>query len=356
DIETAVAESVPDLQDKRGAAFALDDPAGGVPRLVLVQEVGRHFDRSQAGEMFRRARQAVADTFEIELHTLALIKPGRLPRATSGKTRRTECRRLFEQQELEVEVLLQADAAPVPPAAADVRRSADEIRAWLVARLARQLATTPERVNTDVSFADFGLDSLGLVTIAGELEKWLQRPVSPTLLYEAPTISLLAAALARAPEEQAVAAPAPVSPVGPVPIAIVGIGCRFPGAAGPDEFWELLKEGRCAIGELPAGRWASYPRDLPGRRGGYLDDVRHFDAAFFGITPLEAVRVDPQHRLLLEVAWEALEHAGLPAERLAGAPVGVYVGISANDYGRLLLAHLGQGDAYLGTGNAMSMA
>jgi acyl transferase domain-containing protein/acyl-CoA synthetase (AMP-forming)/AMP-acid ligase II/SAM-dependent methyltransferase/acyl carrier protein len=353
DIEAAVTDAVAELRDKRAAAFGVESEEGA--RLVLVQEIGRHFDSAQAGEVFRRARQALADVFEIELHTLALVKLGRLPRATSGKTRRGECRRLYLQNALEVETLLQVEAEPSEaPAAATVRRSAAEIRDWLVRRLARQLRTEPGRIATDVSFADFGLDSLGLVTIAGELEKWLQRPVSPTLLYEAPTIGLLAAALARGPQDAQAVTPAPTG--GAVPIAVIGIGCRFPGAEGPEPFWQLLSEGRCAIGALPPGRWPSYPPELPGRRGGYLADVRHFDAAFFGITPKEAVYIDPQHRLLLEVAWEALENAGLPAERLTGAPVGVYVGISGNEYARLLLARRGQGDPYMGTGNALAMA
>lgn len=125
------------------------------------------------------------------------------------------------------------------------------------------------------------------------------------------------------------------------PVAIVGIGCRFPGANGPEEFWRLLREGRDAITEMPADRFdleALYdPRPgTPGkictRNGGFLEGVDRFDAAFFGISPREAARMDPQQRLLLEVAWEALEDGGQVPDSLAGTPVGVYLGMCYNDY------------------------
>ena len=121
------------------------------------------------------------------------------------------------------------------------------------------------------------------------------------------------------------------------PIAIVGIGCRFPGGADtPAKFWELLTEGADAIVDIPPERWNSdrfYHPDhaKPGkmyvRKGGFLRErVDHFDPRFFGIAPREAEHMDPQQRVLLEVGWEALEDAGLPAKSLAGSNTGVYIG------------------------------
>ncbi|MGH2367322.1 MAG: beta-ketoacyl synthase N-terminal-like domain-containing protein, partial [Chloroflexota bacterium] len=112
------------------------------------------------------------------------------------------------------------------------------------------------------------------------------------------------------------------------PIAIIGMGCRFPGAPGPDAFWRLLSEGRSAVREAPAGRWdldrlydptPGAPGKIYTRSGGFLEDVDRFDALFFGIAPREASSMDPQQRLLLEVAWEALEHAGIAPRSLGGA-------------------------------------
>ena len=128
-------------------------------------------------------------------------------------------------------------------------------------------------------------------------------------------------------------------------IAIVGMGCRFPGGAdSPGELWRLLAEGRDAVGERPPGRgelWGDDddPATAALRHGGFLPDVAGFDAEFFGVSAREADLVDPQHRLLLEVAWEALDHAGLPPDRLEGTPTGVFVGLSYAEYMARLDGH-----------------
>jgi acyl transferase domain-containing protein/acyl carrier protein len=127
------------------------------------------------------------------------------------------------------------------------------------------------------------------------------------------------------------------------PIAIIGIGCRFPGGANDSvQFWRLLSEGVDAISEVPEDRWhvrAFYDPDpgKPGkmyaRQGGFISDIDQFDAAFFGMSPREATRADPQQRVLMEVAYEAIEDAGIAPERIAGTSAGVFIGISTLDYG-----------------------
>ncbi|MGZ9226514.1 MAG: type I polyketide synthase, partial [Anaerolineales bacterium] len=151
------------------------------------------------------------------------------------------------------------------------------------------------------------------------------------------------------------------------PIAIVGIGCRFPGGANsPDAYWKMLCEGVDAITEIPKSRWdvdqyydpdPETPGKMATRWGGFLEGVDQFDPQFFGISPREAISMDPQQRLLLEVAWEALEHAGYSPEDLSGSPTGVFVGICNNDYSQLLLSgETSNIDAYLATGSAFSIA
>jgi acyl transferase domain-containing protein len=115
------------------------------------------------------------------------------------------------------------------------------------------------------------------------------------------------------------------------PIAIVGIGCRFPGGANcPDELWDLVAGGIDATGPFPTDR--GWPSGLGGN-GGFLADPSGFDAEFFGISPREALAMDPQQRLLLECAWEALEHAGIDPTSLCGTPTAVYTGLYGQDYG-----------------------
>src|SRR6516165_7993782 len=151
------------------------------------------------------------------------------------------------------------------------------------------------------------------------------------------------------------------------PIAIIGIGCRFPGGAdNPEAFWQRLRDGVDAIVEVPSDRWdieAYYDPnpDAPGkmysRCGGFLDRVDTFDPEFFGISPREAVSIDPQQRLLLEVSWEALEHAGIVPGTLEGSATGVFVGLCGHDYSYLLNSRgLEQIDAYMATGIAHSVA
>ncbi|WP_079097130.1 phthiocerol type I polyketide synthase PpsB [Mycobacterium tuberculosis] len=149
------------------------------------------------------------------------------------------------------------------------------------------------------------------------------------------------------------------------PVAVVGIGWRLPGDVdGPESFWDFLVAGRNAISTVPADRWdaeAFYHPDplTPGRMttkwGGFVPDVAGFDAEFFGITPREAAAMDPQQRMLLEVAWEALEHAGIPPDSLGGTRTAVMMGVYFNEYQSMLAASPQNVDAYSGTGNAHSI-
>jgi len=151
------------------------------------------------------------------------------------------------------------------------------------------------------------------------------------------------------------------------PIAVIGMGCRFPGGAtNPEAFWDLLEAGRDAIRDVPADRWdkdaffdvdPDAPARMSVRNGGFLDDVAGFDPAFFGISPREALTMDPQQRLLMEVSWEALEQAGLSPEGLAGSPTGVFFGLCNSDhFHRVLQRGSDSIDAYIASGNAHSVA
>ncbi len=158
------------------------------------------------------------------------------------------------------------------------------------------------------------------------------------------------------------------SPAAQDEIAIIGMGCRFPGKVNsPESYWRLLREGVDAISEIPCERWNTdeyYDSDreaagkMYARHGGFVDNAECFDAAFFGITPREAADLDPQQRLLLEVAWESLEHAGIAPHSLRGSQSGVFVGLSSDDYAANPASGnvLNQIDAYKTLGTARSFA
>src|SRR5262245_6069295 len=235
--------------------------------------------------------------------------------------------------------------------------SETSLEAWLVTRLAARLGVAPSSVRTGDSFVSLGLDSVGAVALLAELSTALGRKVPATVAFAHPSVKALARHLAGAPTPAAVAptprsaprpapAPAPVRAApADVPIAIVGIGCRFPGGAvDPRSYFRLLCDEIDAIGDVPVDRWdvdryfdadPSAPGTMYSRAGGFLADVDRFDPLFFGISPREAAHVDPQQRLMLELAWQAFEDAGIRPAGLRGSRTAVYVGATTLDYAAL---------------------
>ena len=149
------------------------------------------------------------------------------------------------------------------------------------------------------------------------------------------------------------------------PIAIIGASCRFPGANGLQEFWELLRAGRNVVSTVPKDRWDADAlvnenpesrANVATRHGAFIRNIREFDCSFFGISAREAAAMDPQQRLLLETAYEAFEDAGLPMEQLAGSQTAVYVGIGPGDYGRMCAQPWESVTAHYVTGNFLSTA
>ncbi|HEY3909044.1 MAG TPA: SDR family NAD(P)-dependent oxidoreductase [Stellaceae bacterium] len=209
-----------------------------------------------------------------------------------------------------------------------------------------------QAIDRRANLFELGLDSLMAVELRNRLQARLPgRSLSSTVLFAHSTIAALTAHLDGALPAAAPAIAAAMN----APVAIVGIGCRFPaGGDDPEQFWQALAEGRDGVGAPPARPGASLGNGSA-QPGGYLADIAAFDPTFFGIAPREAAFMDPQHRLLLEVAWEALEDALIPPDRLAGAPAGVFIGMCNYDYAQLAATAEGS-DGYAGTGGAPSIA
>ncbi|MFG3351111.1 SDR family NAD(P)-dependent oxidoreductase [Streptomyces sp. NPDC048001] len=258
-------------------------------------------------------------------------------------------------------------SSPSGPAAP----SAEEVRGWLVAAVAEATGTRPPAVDPERPLAELGLGSRQLVTLAADLAEYVDRPLNPALLFDHPTITAIARAVAGPPAPhgapQAAPAPgtgAPDAPAEQQDIAVVSMACRFPGGADdPESLWRLLCSKEDAVTEVPPGRWDTRGLHDPdpeatgtaySLRGGYLADIDRFDAAFFGISPREAEAMDPQQRLLLQTAWEAVERAGIVPGTLHGSSTGVYVGLYESGY--LASAGLDRLDGHVGTGAAPSVA
>ncbi|MDN3353026.1 type I polyketide synthase [Actinomadura sp. DC4] len=207
----------------------------------------------------------------------------------------------------------------------------------------------PEDIAPELTFRDLGFDSLLAVDLRNRLSAITRVRLATTALFDHPTPAALAEHLAGGePEEKARPATAEDEP-----IAIVGMGCRFPGGArSPEDLWRLVRDGVDAIGDAPPDRgW-----DDDGFRGGFLHDAAEFDAAFFGIAPREALAMDPQQRLLLETCWEAVERAGIDPRSLKGTDTGVFVGAMAQDYGPRLHEAGDDLAGYVLTGTTASVA
>lgn len=244
-----------------------------------------------------------------------------------------------------------------------------EMREWLRNWVGNATGQSPDSVNETAPLVELGLSSRDAVAMASDIEDLTGVTLTATVAFRHPTIEALATVIVEGePEDDgADAGEADWSrdvDEGRANIAIVGVGTRFPGDMNtPEQMWSALLEGCDAITDLPEGRWSEFlseprvaERVAKARtRGGYLSDIKGFDAEFFALSKMEADNIDPQQRMALELTWEALEHARIPASSLRGGSVGVYIGSSTNDYSFLGVADPSTAHPYAITGTASSI-
>ncbi|XXT15462.1 MupA/Atu3671 family FMN-dependent luciferase-like monooxygenase [Sorangium sp. So ce429] len=358
-----------------GCSVAVSVPGAGGERVVVVCELERRGavapastetnrrrndpeNDVSAGEAAARGaveqvlaaiRRAVTLEHDVVPAAVVLVKAGMIPKTSSGKVQRRATREAFLSNALEPIASWPSDgpgrAARTPvvaPAREASRASRAELERWLAERLAQLAGAPPVAVDLARPFVDHGIGSAQAVGLSGEIAERVGRALPPTLLWDHPSPAELARHLcgdeAASPRGEAAGAASPRARGGARDaIAIVGVGCRFPGADGPEAFWSLLCEGTDAVTEVPAERWDAAAHvdpdpDAPGkttsRWGAFLVDAFGFDAGFFGITGAEAAEMDVQQRLVLEVAWHALEHAGIAPDALRDTAGGVFLGLS----------------------------
>ncbi|MEL6927552.1 MAG: hybrid fatty acyl-AMP ligase/type I polyketide synthase [Cyanobacteria bacterium J06600_6] len=379
DIELTVDQAHPAIRAGNVAAFAVD--LDGSEKLVVTPEIKRTSLRKLDVEAVTEAiRKAISQSHELQVHGIVLLKTGSIPKTSSGKIQRHACKAGYLNGSLNsvgrYQSTVHAEQGESPDRASRLvvseklrsfvsQQSATDdqeivfqnhssqkqiqIQNWLVENLAQRLGISAPEIDINEPFASTGLNSLAAVSLSADLEDWLEIKLSPTIVYDYPNIAELAKHLSEsAIDRRSTINNEQLTTNSQHDIAIVGMGCRFPGANNPDEFWDLLKNGRDAISK--SDRWAD------DNWGGFIDDVDRFDPQFFGITPREAQSIDPQQRLLLEVSWSALEDAALANKSLAGSSTGVFIGISSSDYSQLRYHYGTDVDAYIGTGNAHSIA
>ena len=245
-----------------------------------------------------------------------------------------------------------------------------EMREWLRNWVANATGQSADSINESVPMVELGLSSRDAVAMATDIEDLTGVTLTATVAFRHPTIEALATVIVEgepeleAGDDDEAWTRARDIEEGIANIAIVGLATRFPGDMNtPDEMWQALLEGRDAITDLPEGRWSEFmdePR-LAERirkartRGGYLKNIKDFDAEFFALSKMEADNIDPQQRMALELTWEALENARIPASSLRGESVGVYIGSSTNDYSYLAMMDPRTAHPYAITGTASSI-
>ncbi|MFI6311322.1 polyketide synthase Pks13 [Nocardia fusca] len=239
--------------------------------------------------------------------------------------------------------------------------SVAELQEWLRRWVAEATGQSIDKITVDRPMEEFGLASRDALALGGEIEELTGVVLNPTVVYQHPTIASLADVIVNGPPESTAEATddqfytAGYAPGDAHDIAIVGLSTRLPGAGDtPESTWEFLINGGDAIRDLPEGRWAEFLSEPQlaqavaegNTRGGYLDQdvVTGFDAEFFAMSPVEVERIDPQQRLIMELTWEALEHARIPASDLRGESVGVYIGTSTTDFQLVAAMSLGETD------------
>ncbi|GAB90550.1 polyketide synthase Pks13 [Gordonia rhizosphera] len=247
-----------------------------------------------------------------------------------------------------------------------------ELRDWLRGWVSTATGIPADQISDDRPMEEFGLSSRDAVALAADVEDKTGVVLTATAAYNHPTIAMLAKRIIEGDPDEGLDDGSDTfwqrDRSADDDIAIVGLATRFPKAgATPESTWEALIGRVDGISDLPADRWTEFKADprlaeilaSSNVRGGYLDDVKTFDADFFQMSPREVEMVDPQQRLALELTWEALEHAHLPASDLKGTSVGVFIGTSTNDYQLLATLGLGEGAedtaAYALTGTSTSI-
>ncbi|MBB3749050.1 polyketide synthase 13 [Mycolicibacterium sp. BK634] len=253
---------------------------------------------------------------------------------------------------------------PVTPPRTDL--TVPEMREWLRNWVANATGQGPDAIDESTPMVELGLSSRDAVAMASDIEDLTGVTLTATVAFRHPTIESLATVIIEGEPELEFDEESDdwSRAEGVEDIAIVGVSTRFPGDMNtPDEMWAALLEGRSGISDLPEGRWSEFlaePRIADrvakaATRGGYLTDIKGFDAEFFALSKMEADNMDPQQRMALELTWEALENARIPASSLRGTDVAVYIGASNNDYQFLAVADPTTAHPYAITGTTSSI-
>ncbi|MFI2351764.1 amino acid adenylation domain-containing protein [Streptomyces sp. NPDC019443] len=356
-----VASSTPGLPPGRVTVVGSTDPVSGQERVVVFVQWARPSHAKVTGVLNQVAARVGEALAHDDVRVLP-VPPGAFPLTTSGKVRRSLMRARVEAgryadvearraaaRETPAAPLEQAASEVVPPRAATRHGPVPplprrDIERALLGIWARVLGRPEGEIDPHDRFLAVGGSSLKAMEVLAAVEDAFGITVRPAALHACDTVAALTEHVLAVSGEPSSPAPppAPSRPVpgtasdhGTAPIAIVGMACRFPGADTPDAFWTQLTAGHDAVTDVPPTRWTTPPGAVA-RWGSFLTDPAGFDAGFFGVDEEEARATDPQARLFLELAHEALERAGYAGTRRRGRRVGVFAAVGESGYREVL--------------------
>ncbi|CAM4497040.1 MAG: 2-succinylbenzoate--CoA ligase [Legionella sp.] len=345
DIEAVCYQSDRALMRHCAAAFSITQNSGEA--CVLVAEAKAALGDIKYREIIAKIKKAVLEATDIGLFDIVLIPPQKILKTSSGKIQRSACKQAYLNDEFQQLASMrqyteQIEHTPV----IHTDEMENKLILWLKEWIATQTDTPFEAIDVNGAFSEYGLTSIQLVTMMSDLEKAVEQTLDPWLAWEFPNIHSLCAHLT---QHQATNSHG-LESKNYEPIAIIGMDCRLPGKNyqdinGIDAFWQSLLKEEGSIEPIPPSHWDNRlyfdaKPDTKGKmysaKGGFLNDVKRFDAKFFNISPREAEYLDPQQRLALSTTWHALEDAGLVENELKGTHTGIYLGISTHDYDQLI--------------------
>ncbi|ROP28843.1 non-ribosomal peptide synthetase/type I polyketide synthase [Couchioplanes caeruleus] len=320
-----VAAATPGLGAGPVAVVGATDPASGRERVVVFLAAPAVRAVPEVGA---RVRARVAEALGYDGVEVRVVPNGAFARTTSGKLRRQAMRERIGADEIPAPLATPAAPPVAPPSPGRMPESRADMERTVRAVWSRVLRIPQERIGPADRFLAIGGSSLAAMEVLAALEDTLGRTLDPVLLRDCATVPALADRLLAAPPARPAPGPAPSTEPTGTELAVISMACRFPDADTPEEFWRNLLAGRDSV--APVTRWPG------GGHGAFLGDPALFDAGFFGIDDAEARYLDPHARIFLELAYEALERAGLAGPRRHERRIGVFAAVGESGYAELV--------------------
>lgn len=357
DIEEAVERKEYRIKTNCCAAFEFN--SGKNTQLAFLAEVDRKYINDIDFEDVTRAiRSIISEDFGLKAEYVGILSTGKIPKTTSGKLQRTLYQKLLDEGQLQtIYEWKTASKDPDTVKEGDAETVAVEnFNKWLINRVSDILDVENTSIDALTALNKYGLDSISATGLSGEISKFLNRPISPTIFYNYPNIKAISEFLFPSSLEENSADLAKEKKSDghhSAEIAVIGMAFNFPGAVNQEELWNMLENKKSVITHTSYQRSQLHNKCNP---AGYIADAEFFDAEFFNISDREAIQMDPQHRLLMENSYRALEDANINIDEISGSDSAVFIGAGNGDYYKKYSTDKALLNAYSGLGNSFAIA